>query len=402
MSLDSAPAHTLPKHSYDAHDAPSGPSSSAYLAAARPPRATLSHRSFGPPSPLPHSYLAPAVLAYLKQPLIGSTCGILGRLIDFPFDTIKTRLQTASLDALQARLVARAQSAATGIVASPAPLFTRTESPLQCLQNTIKHEGLRGLYRGCMTPCMGAAIEDSISFSVYHWVSSIIGSRTQSGEKKAGRTRPENLTIPQVFFAGSCGGMTTSFMLTPLELIKCRLQVDRVEAGANVGGRVPKYKSTLDCLLRSVREEGLRVLYRGHSATFIREGLGTGCWFATYETGLRTLAPGVPRDSLSTSTVLLSGALSGMVLNIVPYPFDTAKSVLQTLQGPSVAAGGARDAAAIGVPRGLMDAFSLIVQTEGFVGLYRGITPALMRAVPANAAVFLMYESLHKLLKDWD
>jgi hypothetical protein len=322
-----------------------------------------------------------------------------GRLIDFPFDTIKTRLQTASLEALQARLAARAQSAVTGAAVSPTPLFTRTESPLQCLQNTLKREGLRGLYRGCVTPCMGAAIEDSISFSVYHYVSSVIGAQTP-GEKRGARARPDHLTIPQVFLAGSCGGMTTSFMLTPLELIKCRLQVDRVESGGAAGARAPKYKSTLDCFLRSVREEGFRVLYRGHSATFIREGLGTGCWFATYESGLRAFAPGVPRDQLSTSTVLCSGALSGMVLNIVPYPFDTAKSVLQTLQGPSLA-GGAREAAAM-APRGLLDAFSLIVQTEGLVGLYRGITPALMRAVPANAAVFLMYESLHKLLKDWD
>ncbi len=330
-------------------------------------------------------------------------CGILGRLIDFPFDTIKTRLQTASLDALQARLAARAHGAATGAAAAAVPPFARTESPLQCLRNTVAREGLRGLYRGCATPCLGAAIEDSISFSVYHFAAAAIGA-SAAGERRGGaRARPEDLTIPQVFLAGSCGGMTTSFMLTPLELIKCRLQVDRVEAGpgASAGARAPRYKGTLDCLLRSVREEGLRVLYRGHSATFIREGLGTGCWFATYESGLRTFAPGVPRDQLATSTVLVSGALSGMVLNIVPYPFDTAKSVLQTLQGPAVGAGGAA-AAAASAPRGLLDAFNLIVQTEGVVGLYRGITPALLRAVPANAAVFLMYESLHRLLRHWD
>ena len=196
--------------------------------------------------------------------------------------------------------------------------------------------------------------------------------------------------------------MTTSFLLTPLELIKCRLQVDRVAAAGAAGGapaRAPRYQGPLDCLLRSVREEGARVLYRGHSATFLREGLGTGCWFATYEAGLRTLAPGVRRDELATTTVLASGALSGIVLNIVPYPFDTAKSVLQTLQAP---AGAGAAAAAAGAPRGLRDAFSLIIETEGVVGLYRGITPALLRAIPANAAVFLTYESLTRLLRHWD
>ncbi len=352
----------------------------------------------------------------MKQPIIGSTCGILGRLIDFPFDTIKTRLQTASLEALQARLAARARGAAGGAAEAPAPRFSPTESPLQCLRNTVRKEGLRGLYRGCVTPCMGAAVEDSISFSVYHFAAGLLGASSRGGSTRA---KPQDLTLPQVFLAGSCGGMTTSFILTPLELIKCRLQVDRVEAGtgsappggakpAGASASAPRYAGPLDCLVQSVRKEGWRVLYRGHSATFAREGLGTGCWFMTYEFGLRTFAPGVPRNELATSTVLISGALSGIVLNIVPYPFDTAKSVLQTLQGPSAAsAGSAQSSASAGTvavtaPRGLLDVFRLIVETEGFVGLYRGITPALLRAIPANAAVFFIYESLTRLLRHWD
>ncbi len=350
----------------------------------------------------------------MKQPIIGSTCGILGRLIDFPFDTIKTRLQTASLDALQARLAARARGAAGGVAEASAPRFLPTESPLQCLRNTVRKEGLRGLYRGCVTPCMGAAVEDSISFSVYHFAAGLLGASSRGGSTRA---KPQDLTLSQVFLAGSCGGMTTSFILTPLELIKCRLQVDRVEAGGAPGAKsagaapaaaAPRYAGPLDCLVQSVRKEGWRVLYRGHSATFAREGLGTGCWFMTYEFGLRAFAPGVPRNELATSTVLISGALSGIVLNIVPYPFDTAKSVLQTLQGPSAASGvrgqgsTSAGAAAFTAPRGLLDVFRLIIETEGFVGLYRGITPALLRAIPANAAVFFIYESLTRLLRHWD
>jgi len=254
-----------------------------------------------------------------------------------------------------------------------------------------------------VTPCLGAAIEDSISFSIYHAAVGALGAGRRPG---GARARPDDLSLTEVFAAGSSGGMTTSFLLTPLELIKCRLQVDRVESGpgGRAGAAAPRYAGPLDCLVKSVRADGLRVLYRGHSATFAREGLGTGCWFATYEAGLRALAPGVPRGELPTPTVLAAGALAGVVLNIVPYPFDTAKSVLQTLQSPAAAAGAGAGAgaAAAGAPRGLLDAFSLIVETEGVVGLYRGITPALLRAIPANAAVFLTYESLTRLLRDWE
>ncbi len=348
---------------------------------------THPHSLFPPPSSLSGH-------AYFKQPLIGSTCGVLGRLIDFPFDTIKTRLQTASLEALQARLVARTRGVVAGApeVVAPVSRFLPSESAFECLRNTVQKEGLRGLYRGCMTPCLGAAVEDSISFSVYHAVVGVLGASSHT-RGPGSRARSEDLTLSQVFLAGSCGGMTTSFLLTPLELVKCRLQIDRVEASSGKGVTAPRYRGSLDCLVQSVRSEGLSVLFRGHSATFAREGLGTGCWFATYELGLRTLAPGTPRNELSTSTVLVSGAISGVVTNIVPYPFDTAKSVLQTLQpGPSTPSRGV----------GLLSVFKLIVETEGVMGLYRGITPALLRAIPSNAAVFLTYESLMRLLRNWE
>ena len=140
----------------------------------------------------------------------------------------------------------------------------------------------------------------------------------------------------------------------------------------------------------SARDEGLRVFYRGHSATFLREALGTAAWFTAYEACLRTLSPRTRRDDVPTLTILLSGAFSGTVLNALPYPLDTAKSVMQTI------------APGAGAPRSLVGAMRLIVEVEGVAGLYRGLSPALLRAIPTNAAVFVMYETLSRALRDWD
>ena len=41
-----------------------------------------------------------------------------------------------------------------------------------------------------------------------------------------------------------------------------------------------------------------------------------------------------------------------------------------------------------------------IVAKEGAGALYRGITPALIRTFPANAALFLAYESTKKSLTE--
>lgn len=290
--------------------------------------------------------------------------------------------------------------------------------------------------------------------------------------------RPEGLTLPQVFFCGGMSGVATSFLLTPVELIKCRLQIDKVEApetNASLGKKTalsaetkasvpqPKYKGTIDCAVKSIRNEGVSVLYKGFSATLLREVFGTACWFTTYEYCVRKLAPNVKnRDDVPSWTVLTAGAISGVVLNFIPYPFDTIKSILQTFQVPvapssthpnstapappsstsapsssiqSTGMAGRSPAAAVAASSAVYSAapvaqrpFStlsqgnaqkagstarptpiqpnffqmarLLVRTYGIRGLYAGLTPAILRAIPANAAIFFMYETLTRLLRD--
>ena len=62
------------------------------------------------------------------------------------------------------------------------------------------------------------------------------------------------------------------------------------------------------------------------------------------------------------------------------YPADTVKTEMQT-----------REAGAA-PPKSFFSTFRDIYRTSGIRGLYRGLTPTLMRAMPANAAVFLVYE----------
>lgn len=418
-----------------------------------------------------------SVLEYVKQAVIGGVCGVVGRVIDFPFDTIKTRLQTAPLQGIQSQLL----KASTSGLSSLQRLPLIVDSPWTCLRQTIQQEGFRGLYRGCISPCLGAAFEDSIVFLVYTSTVQLIGKPFRTPDGAVHAPRPEGLTLPQIFFCGGMSGVATAFLLTPVELIKCRLQIDRVEVPQSgpasmkkASGAIaqaattlaqPKYKGTIDCAVKSVQEEGIRVLYKGFSATLIREVFGTACWFATYEYCVRKLAPNVKnRDDVPSWTVLTAGAISGLVLNFVPYPFDTIKSIVQTLQDPAVPSNTSSPgstsssssspssasasvssksgmtarspntavaaSAVYSAPPKTQHAFStpmpgnsnttgptstsrpapaqpgfiqltrIFVRTYGIRGLYSGLAPALIRAIPANAAIFFMYETLTRVLRD--
>lgn len=49
-------------------------------------------------------------------------------------------------------------------------------------------------------------------------------------------------------------------------------------------------------------------------------------------------------------------------------------------------------------PNGIRDVFRNLIKTEGPLALYKGITPVLLRAFPANAACFLGFEMSKKFL----
>ena len=59
-------------------------------------------------------------------------------------------------------------------------------------------------------------------------------------------------SVMKELFAGGFGGAVGIWFGQPLDFVKVRLQ--------SLGG---EYKSAMDCVVRSLREEGIRGMYRG-------------------------------------------------------------------------------------------------------------------------------------------
>jgi ornithine carrier protein len=83
-------------------------------------------------------------LEALKDIIYGSTAGVVGKFIEYPFDTVKVRLQS-----------------------QPDGLPLRYTGPLDCFKQSFRQDGFVGLYRGVSAPLVGAAVEtSSLFFSV--------------------------------------------------------------------------------------------------------------------------------------------------------------------------------------------------------------------------------------------
>lgn len=79
-----------------------------------------------------------------KDILFGSIAGVIGKAVEYPFDTVKVRLQ-----------------------AQPSVGPLTYSGPLDCFRQSIRQHGFWGLYRGISPPLFGAAVEtSSLFFSV--------------------------------------------------------------------------------------------------------------------------------------------------------------------------------------------------------------------------------------------
>ncbi|KAL1941753.1 hypothetical protein VTO73DRAFT_6753 [Trametes versicolor] len=299
----------------------------------------------------------------LKDISFGSAAGVAAKFFEHPFDLTKVRLQSQVLDA-QARF----------------------SGPIDCLVQTWRKEGVRGLYRGLPAPIVGAMAENASLFWAYTELQHAMRWWT-------GMPLSQSLSLGQLALAGAGAGTLTSFVLTPIELVKCKMQVQMLRPPPISPSGVPqKLPGPIAVLTSVVRETGLRGLWLGHTGTLIRETGGGAAWFASKE-GVASLL--LARRGLTDKRELrawesaVAGACAGVAYNVALFPADTVKSAMQTemeLRGPR--ADGARPTFA-GVFRDMWRA-------QGVKGLYAGCGITVARAIPSSALIFLIYDGLSK------
>ncbi|CAL8071074.1 unnamed protein product [Calicophoron daubneyi] len=184
-------------------------------------------------------------------------------------------------------------------------------------------------------------------------------------------------------------GVFTTVIMAPGERIKCLLQIQ------THGDIASKYKGPLDVVRQLYLEGGVRSLFRGTSATFLRDVPASGAWFLSYEWIKDLLrrrdqrsvfeAPFDNVHQINVGQTLLAGGLAGVCNWLVAIAPDVLKSRLQSAPEGRY-------------PNGIRSVFSELIAKEGFFALYTGLVPVILRAFPANAACFLGFELTVKFL----
>ena len=298
----------------------------------------------------------------------GSVGGFMSKAIDYPFDTAKVLLQTQT---------------------TQAPKYSGT---FDCLQQSVKQKGFISLYNGISSRLLGSMAENAVCFLAYAGIKRELLRHKQ--QLHADSSQQVQLSYWDLSLAGAGSGALVSFVMTPVELLKCRLQVSSQLP-------TPLYASSWDCLVKTVRHSGLTGLYQGHMSTMYREVPGNFCWYLTYELCCDVMMPLVGatcRDDLSVGVHMAAGAAAGVMYWAAIFPVDTVKSVLQTAV-PNTAVAPESSALSTQVLT-FRQALKKIYQEQGWRGLYRGFGVTALRAAPANAILFAAYEQTVHFLKN--
>ncbi|KAK6070552.1 mitochondrial carrier protein [Seiridium cupressi] len=285
-----------------------------HTASSMPPQLSRSEKKTTP-GQVHHQEQPKRWIKRYRTEVSASSASLFSTITAFPLDSVKTRLQTYPYNGF-----------------------------VDCVQKTYHSEGVRGFFRGVTAPLASVTLVRTVSFSIYQrskyvysdWMKKHIGFCPLEHVNKNG-AYPTLGTIACFGAAGATAGSGITFIACPFELTKISAQVSVLMA--NQKSADPKRqeiamsyhnKGTIRTLRNLVKHRGLSGMYTGLNLHLMRDTLGTGIYFATYESSKQLLTTFSGNDAHNNPiAVLAAGALCGIVSWALIYPIDSAKSIYQ-------------------------------------------------------------------------
>jgi len=174
------------------------------------------------------------------------------------------------------------------------------------------------------------------------------------------------------FVGGGFGGVCCVISGQPFDTIKVRMQ-------NQTGGAL--YKGTTDCVVKTVKNEGLFALYKGMAAPLVGVVPIFAFNFLGYSHGKSLQLMINPNKHLTPMNHALAGSLGGLYMTVLIAPGERIKCLLQIQT-----TGKAKYS-------GPMDVIKQTYRESGMRGIMRGTFITAFRDMPASGCYFGTYEA---------
>ena len=331
---------------------------------------------------------------HLGEEVVGGfAAGVVGTLLGFPLDLVKTRMQTQA----------------------SSPSSVKQRGPISLLSHILRTEGLSSMYKGVGPPLLSLSIVNTLSFTSYSYF------RQNLFHGKDGWDYKNALS-------GMMGAPVFGLVTTPENFIKTQMQLDNVQverekarqtqqqlkmtAESHMQKTQGRFTSSLQCARTLVSSHGPTILYTGHVINTIREAAFVGAYFFCYEGfkcefkkllmeaekmfssnksyGNNPSSMSVVDDSDNSSwssslSVPLAGGLAGATSWFLTFPMDCVRAGVQGQLIPTSSSGPIQH-------QGAIETCTHLLRTKGLTALYAGVAPSIARAFLVSGSRFSAYE----------
>lgn len=145
----------------------------------------------------------------------------------------------------------------------------------------------------------------------------------------------------------------------------------------------PKYRNLFHGIGEIVKANGPAGIYKGYSATLVKQSSNQGVRFVVYTDSSKVLQNYI---SVKVLCDLVAGGFAGFCSVMANNPVDVIKTRLQGVDA--------------GRYKGFLDCGQQIMKNEGFMGFYSGAKPRLARVILDVALTFSIFGVLKRKIQD--
>uniref|UniRef100_A0A674EL97 Mitochondrial 2-oxodicarboxylate carrier n=1 Tax=Salmo trutta TaxID=8032 RepID=A0A674EL97_SALTR len=246
------------------------------------------------------------------------------------------------------------------------------KSLADCFRTIFRNEGIYGFYKGILPPILAETPKRAVKFFTFEQYKKLLSL--------TGLSAGLALSV-----AGLGSGLTEALVVNPFEVVKVGLQANRDSFQVQ--------PSTFAQARNIINADGfgLRGLNKGLTSTLGRHGVFNMIYFGFYF-NVKDAIPASQDPTLEFLRKFAIGLASGTISSCVNIPFDVAKS---RIQAPQPIPGEIKY-------RTCFQTMGLVYREEGYLALYKGLIPKIMRLGPGGAVMLLVYEYVSGWLnKNW-
>lgn len=289
----------------------------------------------------------------LREVIAGSVAGFTEHIGMFPFDTIKTRMQS---EGLSFRAV---------------------------VTQMLYHERWAHLYRGCAPVLCSAVPAHGAYFSIYEAMKRKLrgrnslddGSTTAAGSSSSSSSSHHHDRTHHIILAAASATLAHDAVSIPFDVVKQRMQIDSED----------RFRNSWHCFKSVVRKEGIGALFLSLPTTTIMNIPHVATQWIVYERMKRFLRLQDEEENELAVHFVLAGLAAGSAAASVSTPLDNVKTRLQ-----------------LGRNHTFSSAVRDIYANRGIAGFWRGVLPRMMNMAPSSALTLATFEVMKNSLAFMD